>query len=220
MSNFFSSCVHSKYDMGLRVLVCSSIIINFSPSLMHSHCVTHNQAEMKILYGDFLELLKKLDAKKETDDVNGTVEILFELKAEMERMVGQPISMKKYLKKLSKEINRDGKCMTKEVMSEFSSKILFIDRQIRKGIASPYYSDHNPNWKNSPYTQENKYHPKIEIGITIALAGLFLVCLPISLPLVSATAIGTSLIITGTTMAGHEILDEFCDENWEPRKKD
>lgn len=183
------------------------------------------------------KLIEKLNKLKKKKDVASMIDIVFDVKIEIEAATGSSISITKSLDHIHKEMQQQGYNVPKKQWSKFTKK--FTDREKRNGhraeyiakvLADPegvfdfdeenlrYMSKHQDKKKDKKEDQEEQ---NLDIpdfmawGISAALCGLFLILLPIP----KAKEIGTQLIAYGLGIAVQEGFKHDAEKKEKDKKK-
>ena len=228
MANF--SSYFSLNRVVLAITICS-----FAPVAIFSapNCQKHievNNIAAGVRIGKLLEKAKK---NFEKENLKGLIENMFDLKSEVETLTGQKIDLdsaidqvfndvkkqdvkvdSKTQKKVKKIIKEKGKrydhkayymaqCFIHEIeYDSLEEEALFFQNEVMMMTAK---SKHDQDEE-----QEVVVPLKLVVGVTGALAGMFIVIVPLPIP--GKAQVGTFLITTGVKYAADAII-EAAEEN-------
>lgn len=173
-----------------------------------------NQLQDTALMFRLKEIVDKLTKLEKKGTRKEMIDLVLEVKHEVEIYSGKTISLDQKLNEVYKEIQKKGYKIPKKQFDRFTKEIKQREKKSNKKEKILFRSKHNKDEKDEEHEKEQIELPvRMTFGITLALCGVFLCCLPHP----QAKKWGTDLIIAGVTMATESGLNK-AEKDQEERK--
>ncbi|OJU81808.1 MAG: hypothetical protein BGO10_07945 [Chlamydia sp. 32-24] len=210
------------YPLFSRYILLFSSFATYSVNSLAAYPVDDNRFDC-YYYEDtntlnnITQLAKNLESSRSRSSIE-YIDLMLQIKNEVEKYTGSTISIYSYLNYVSSEIESKGYEIPVKSLNTFKRLVRLREKKIQSQRADyPLSYEQNifdvyANVGNGQQPQDNELPPSLCWGLTIALTGGFLYMIP------CCQAIGQSLVGTGLGIALQTILDKQDRDYWEKRK--
>lgn len=204
-----------------NLLLCIILIIFAMTAVVSPAYAYPNRAGIGIneiaLMNRLGNLIKKLHKYEKKGDVDRVIDVMLDLKQEVEIATGSAISIPNAIDNMVNDIKKNGFKLSKNQIQEIKNKIKRKEKSHHKGYVSFDYTDpetiesYEENESITEFLKEYRAENgpptdlplRLTIGVSVGLCGFFLCILPIPI----AKGWGRELIIIGGGLVVDAIID-------------